>query len=86
MPLRNMPPAGVRTVRFFSRLNNVMERLTSITIVLSIPTVISGAYGMNVAGEWMPFSDVPHGFLIINLITMAACIVIAIMLKNRRVL
>ena len=69
-----------------SRLNNVMERLTSITIVLSIPTVISGAYGMNVAGEWMPFSDVPHGFLIINLITMAACIVIAILLKNRRVL
>jgi len=69
-----------------SRLNNVMERLTSITIVLSIPTVISGAYGMNVAGEWMPFSDTPHGFLIINLITMIACVAIAIMLKNRRVL
>ncbi|MDO4404553.1 MAG: magnesium transporter CorA family protein [Atopobiaceae bacterium] len=69
-----------------SRLNNVMERLTSITIVLSIPTVISGAYGMNVAGEWMPFSNAPHGFMIINIITMIACVVIAIILKNRRVL
>lgn len=69
-----------------SRLNSVMERLTSITIVLSIPTVISGAYGMNVAGEWMPFSNVAHGFSIINLITLGACIILAIILRKRRVL
>lgn len=69
-----------------SRLNNVMERLTSITIVLSIPTVISGAYGMNVEGRWMPLSDTPHGFFIINMLTALVCLVIAIILKNRRVL
>ena len=37
-----------------SKLNNVMKYLTSITIVMAIPTIISGIYGMNVGGEWMP--------------------------------
>ena len=69
-----------------SRLNGVMERLTSITIILSIPTVISGAYGMNVAGEWMPFSDVPHGFAIINFITILVCFGLALWLRKRRLL
>ena len=40
-----------------SRLNNVMQRLTSITLILSIPTVISGLYGMNVDLSWMPHGD-----------------------------
>ena len=31
-----------------NRPNNVMKYLTSITIVMAIPTVISGLYGMNV--------------------------------------
>jgi len=38
-----------------NRLNNVMKYLTSITIVMAIPTVISGIYGMNVNENWMPF-------------------------------
>ena len=69
-----------------SRLNTVMERLTSITIILSIPTVISGAYGMNVAGKWMPFADAPHGFAIVNLITIAVCLISAIWLRNKKLL
>ncbi len=69
-----------------SRLNSVMERLTSITIILSIPTVISGAYGMNVEGEWMPFSAVPHGFTLINLITAFVCLIFALILRKRKLL
>lgn len=69
-----------------SRLNSVMERLTSITIILSIPTVISGAYGMNVAGEWMPFSEAAHGFSIINFITLGVCLLLALILRKRRLL
>lgn len=42
-----------------SKLNNVMKYLTSITIVMAIPTIISGIYGMNVGGEWMPFAKTP---------------------------
>ena len=34
-----------------NRLNNVMKYLTSITIVMAIPTIISGIYGMNVDGS-----------------------------------
>ncbi|MBR4026062.1 MAG: magnesium transporter CorA family protein, partial [Lachnospiraceae bacterium] len=30
-----------------NRLNNVMKTLTSITLIMSIPTIISGFYGMN---------------------------------------
>lgn len=37
-----------------NRLNNVMKYLTSITIVMAIPTIISGIYGMNVSGIGMP--------------------------------
>ena len=57
-----------------NRLNNVMKYLTSITIVMAIPTVISGIYGMNVDERWMPFSDTPYGFLIICVITLLICI------------
>ena len=69
-----------------SRLNSVMERLTSVTIILSIPTVVSGAYGMNVDGRWMPFSATPHGFGIINLITLLLCLALAWVLRRRRLL
>ena len=37
-----------------NRLNNVMKFLTSITLVMAIPTIISGLYGMNVSDAWMP--------------------------------
>ena len=48
-----------------NRLNNVMKYLTSITLVMAIPTVISGIYGMNVSGKWMPLSQTPYGFYIV---------------------
>ena len=69
-----------------SRLNSVMERLTSVTIILSSPTAVSGAYGMNVDGRWMPFSATPHGFGIINLITLLLCLALAWVLRRRRLL
>ena len=31
-----------------NRLNNTMKYLTSITLVMAVPTIISGLYGMNV--------------------------------------
>lgn len=45
-----------------NNLNNIMKVLTSITIVLTIPMVISGLWGMNVP---VPFSEHPLGFLLI---------------------
>ena len=69
-----------------NRLNNAMKYLAAITIVMSIPTIISGLYGMNVAGEWMPLSAAPHGFGIICLITLAICVVAMIILHRRKML
>ena len=66
-----------------SRLNNVMQRLTSITLILSIPTIISGLYGMNVDLNWMPLALTPHGFGIICFGTSVICVILAIWLVRR---
>lgn len=69
-----------------NRLNNVMKYLAAITIVMSIPTIISGLWGMNVSGKWMPFSDTPFGFGIICILTLIICIVVMIVLRKREML
>lgn len=69
-----------------NRLNNVMKFLTSITLVMAIPTIISGLYGMNVSGKWMPLSDTPHGFFIICALTATICILALLILKKRKML
>lgn len=69
-----------------NRLNNVMKFLTSITLVMAIPTIISGIYGMNVNGKWMPLSNVPHGFSIICALTALICIIALVILKRRKML
>ncbi|MCI8785289.1 MAG: magnesium transporter CorA family protein [Eubacterium sp.] len=69
-----------------NRLNNVMKFLTSITLVMAIPTIISGIYGMNVSGKWMPLSATPHGFLIICVIITAICVLALFILKRRKML
>lgn len=46
-----------------NNLNIVMKKLTLITIVLAIPTIISGLWGMNLAD--IPFAQTPYGFFIV---------------------
>lgn len=57
-----------------NNLNIVMKTLTSITIVMSIPTMIASFFGMNVAG--IPLEGVPHAFFVIVIISIviSACI------------
>ena len=69
-----------------NRLNNIMKYLASITIVMAIPTIISGIYGMNVSGRWMPLSDTPYGFAIICGIILVICVLVAIVLRKRKML
>ena len=69
-----------------NRLNNVMKILTSITIVMAIPTIISGIYGMNVAGEWMPLSATRYGFYIIVVIIFIICVFVLWFLKKKKML
>ncbi|MDD3236725.1 MAG: magnesium transporter CorA family protein [Candidatus Gastranaerophilales bacterium] len=51
-----------------NNLNIVMKFLTSITIILAVPTMLSSFWGMNVN---VPLTNHPHGFAII---VVAACI------------
>ena len=68
-----------------NRLNNAMKFLAAITIVMAVPTVISGVYGMNVGTKWMPFANVPYGFEIVCGIILVISIVIAIILKRKKI-
>ena len=63
-----------------NNLNNVMKTLAIITIVLSIPTMIFSAYGMNVATAGMPFADSPFGFIMI----VVASLIIDIFYSSKR--
>lgn len=69
-----------------TRLNNVMKYLTSITLVMAIPTIVSGFYGMNVSEKWIPLANTAHGFLIICLLTGALCLVVLYILWRKKML
>lgn len=69
-----------------NRMNNIMKFLASITLVMAIPTIISGIYGMNVSGRWMPLSATPHGFAIICVIIGVICALALIILKRCKML
>lgn len=69
-----------------NNLNTVMKFMTSITLIMAIPTIISGFYGMNVNAKGMPFVESPHAFLIIACITAVICIVMLILLRRRNLL
>ena len=66
------------------RLNNVMKYLTSITIVMAIPTIISGLYGMNVDVKGMPFANSVLGFAIICLFTLLVCVLVLWILRRKK--
>lgn len=69
-----------------NRLNTAMKYLASITIVMAIPTIISGIYGMNVDEKWMPLSNTPFGFGIICMLTLLLCILVIRILRKRKML
>jgi len=63
-----------------NNLNNIMKVLTSITIVLTIPTIMAGFWGMNVD---LPFEDHPFAFWITSLITIFICFLTVYWLKKK---
>ena len=63
-----------------NNLNGVMKFLTSITIVLAIPTMISSFWGMNVN---LPFSNSNFGFPIMIFISVILTLIVAWWLKKK---
>ena len=69
-----------------NRLNNVMKYLTSLTLVLAIPTIISGLYGMNVDSAGMPLAHSAYGFGLICLGTVLICGMVLFWLHRKKML
>lgn len=66
-----------------NNLNGVMQFLTSITIILAIPTMISSYWGMNVP---VPLQENPFGFIIMVCISILVGIVATLWLKRKGML
>ena len=66
-----------------NNLNGVMKFLTSITIILAVPTMISSFWGMNVK---LPFENSPMGFLIMVLIAIIMTIAVTLWLNKNDML
>lgn len=66
-----------------NNLNNVMKILTSLTLVLTIPTIIGGIYGMNVS---LPFAQSKGAFWLIAIGTILLCLGAIRYLKKKNLL
>ena len=63
------------------RLNKIMKTLTALTIVLTIPTIMSGIFGMN---TWLPLTHGPIQFLMVLALTLLLSLMATFWLvKNR---
>lgn len=67
-----------------NNLNIVMKFLATITIVLSIPTMVFSAYGMNVNTEGMPFAHNIYGFLIVILFSVVLSVIVALIFFKKK--
>ncbi len=65
-----------------NNLNIAMRFLTSITIILSLPTMVASFYGMNV--KWIPFQHSQHAFLITILISAFLSISVALIFWKKK--
>ena len=61
-----------------NNLNIVMKVLTSITILMAIPTMVSSFYGMNVSG--LPFAN--FGAVVIIVVILTALVAMILFRKN----
>ena len=64
-----------------NNVNVVMKFLAAVTIVMNIPAIIAGIYGMNVRN--MPMADSPYGFGFVISIMLIATLLVSWFLKKR---
>ena len=64
-----------------NNLNIVMKFLTSVTVVMAIPTMVSSMFGMNVA---VPLANNPHAFSLIIFISFAISLALTIIMMKKK--
>ena len=67
-----------------NNLNIVMKFLATVTIVMSIPTMIFSAYGMNVNVEGMPFAGSKWGFFCVICISLVISLIVTIIFSKKK--
>ena len=67
-----------------NNLNIVMKFLATVTIVMSIPTMIFSAYGMNVNVEGMPFAGSNWGFFCVICISLVISLIVTIIFSKKK--
>ena len=63
-----------------NNLNQVMKFLAAITIIMSIPTMIGGLWGMNVP---VPYRENPWGFLIVVAFSVVTSIAVVVYFRKK---
>lgn len=63
-----------------NNLNVVMKRLTEVTLIIMIPTLITSIFGMNVPN---PLQTTPHAIIIIGVLSFAIAAGVYIIVKRR---
>jgi magnesium transporter len=66
-----------------NNLNNVMKFLTSVTLIMTIPTLISSIMGMNVT---FPFVTNVYSFWIVMVVIIISTVIASIWLKKKNML
>lgn len=66
-----------------NNMNGVMKTLTSITIILAVPTMISSFWGMNVN---LPLQNNPLGFIVMISISIILTLFVSWWLRRRNML
>ncbi|MGL5123425.1 MAG: magnesium transporter CorA family protein [Fusobacteriaceae bacterium] len=66
-----------------NNFNILMKRLTSITIVMGVPTILSGIWGMNVG---VPLGISKIGFLVVISFITLISIIVALILRKKELL
>ena len=66
-----------------NNMNGVMKTLTSITIILAVPTMISSFWGMNVN---LPLQNNPLGFIVMISISIILTLLVSWWLRRRNML
>ena len=64
-----------------NNVNIVMKFLTSITIIMALPTMVASFYGMNVP---IPFQDYPYAFFIAIIISFILSSITAVIFWKKR--
>ena len=64
-----------------NNLNKTMKFLAGVTIVLMLPTIIAGLYGMNVS---LPWAERPDAFRLLGVLCLALMLLVSILFAKKK--